>query len=230
MGRCPDAEPLEAYTLRHYRLTFRGVADIEMDKGNRIHGGLYLVTPKCLQALDRFEGVASKIYQRQYVSVEVAGIQEVAVTYRMVPYSSGVPLGYGEPYPDYFRHLLTGYQEWSLPIDALNSARDRVKNVSREHRRYYGSASRRTTKRNVGSTAVQTTAHNWNRSLFDLPTRESVERQAREELEADIASWNRSKGNLLFDYSFDDDDYNDRDDYDAYDDFNNSALYITAGR
>ena len=54
--RCPKAKFIGIGQLLNYRLVFRGVADIEFNKGSVVPIGLWKITKDCLQALDMYEG------------------------------------------------------------------------------------------------------------------------------------------------------------------------------
>lgn len=65
-SRCPKARPMGKFTLPDMKLVFRGVADIEPAKGSKVEGALWLITPECEAALDRYEGVGSGFYRKEY--------------------------------------------------------------------------------------------------------------------------------------------------------------------
>ncbi|MCB1219840.1 MAG: gamma-glutamylcyclotransferase [Planctomycetales bacterium] len=72
--RCPAALPLAPYALGGHRLEFvgegnsrwgrGGVATVVPQPGSSVPGALWLLTPECEAALDRFEGVDSGRYFR----------------------------------------------------------------------------------------------------------------------------------------------------------------------
>lgn len=68
--RCPDAEPLCRFTLNESRLVFRGVADCIYEEGATCVGGLWRITPECELRLDRYEGIASGTYRKDYVDID----------------------------------------------------------------------------------------------------------------------------------------------------------------
>ena len=64
--RCPGAKPMTVAELAGWRLTFRGVADIEPDASLSVPGALWRLTPEDLRSLDRYEG-APHLYERRSV-------------------------------------------------------------------------------------------------------------------------------------------------------------------
>ena len=66
--RCKTAEPVGMMLLPDYRLTFRGVADIERSKGDEVALGLWNITQKDLEHLDVYEGFPH-LYRREHVVI-----------------------------------------------------------------------------------------------------------------------------------------------------------------
>lgn len=69
--RCPEAIAMEAIDLPNARLVFRGVADVVYAKGESCPVGLWRITERCERALDRYEGVSSGLYRKEYVKLEM---------------------------------------------------------------------------------------------------------------------------------------------------------------
>ena len=116
--RCPSAKPLSRATLRDWRLTFRGVADIEPAKGALVHGALWLLGESDVRALDRYEGAPS-LYERRMVNVAAEGGSTRAMTYVMVDCTyRGLPSSW------YLQRISEGYRDWALPREALMDAVD----------------------------------------------------------------------------------------------------------
>jgi gamma-glutamylcyclotransferase (GGCT)/AIG2-like uncharacterized protein YtfP len=109
--RCPDAEPLAPVMLRGWRLVFRGAADIEADPKGRVPAALWRITPRCLQALDVYEGVP-RHYQRITVTAhDQRGRRVRAMAYQMNratlrPHHPGSPT--------YVRGILDGYRDFGF--------------------------------------------------------------------------------------------------------------------
>lgn len=81
--RCPGAEVVEKMTLRDFRFVLdeSGVATIIPEKGARVEGLLWMITPQNLQALDRYEGVAHGCYRRERIEIETQKVSGTAIVY-----------------------------------------------------------------------------------------------------------------------------------------------------
>lgn len=114
--RAPDAEAVSPATLKDWRLTFRGVADVEPAKGKEVVGAVWSVTRSDLRAIDRYEG-APHYYERRWVEVETGRGRVRAITYVMV---SAWEWEEGLPSPSYLSTIVRGYRHFGLPLPALN--------------------------------------------------------------------------------------------------------------
>ncbi len=115
-ARCPQADPVGRLLLPNYRLTFRGVADIEPCRGDHVEGGLFAITPRCEQLLDRYEGVPS-LYRKEYFVVKVGdGKTEQVLFYKM---NSG---GVAPPGDMYLKTIMRGFADFSLDMSKLDEA------------------------------------------------------------------------------------------------------------
>ena len=114
--RCPKAKFVESYVLENYKLVFRSVADIEDSPGEKVYGGLYKITKDCEKALDRYEGFPH-LYDKEYLNKEIDGELVTLMTYSMVDKNSEYP-----PNEGYFTTIFQGYQDWKLPIEALEKS------------------------------------------------------------------------------------------------------------
>ena len=112
--RCPDASPGTSARLDGWRLTFRGVADIEPAEGRVVHGALWRLTAECVSSLDRYEGAPS-LYRQRLIEVETDAGPLEAMTYVM---TSGGYLGL--PSEWYFGRIKAGYRDWSLSVVELH--------------------------------------------------------------------------------------------------------------
>ncbi len=119
--RCPQASPGTSARLDGWRLTFRGVADIEPAEGRMVYGALWWLTPQCVSSLDRYEGAPS-LYRQLLVEVETDAGPLEAMTYVM---TSGGYLGL--PSEWYFERIEAGYRDWSLPVVELQRALDETR-------------------------------------------------------------------------------------------------------
>lgn len=98
--RCPGAVFLTAAKLRDYQLRFDGysarwggaVANIVPTEGSVVWGGLYVLTPEHIEALDGYEGRGIR-YDRQTLTVVTADGEKVqaAVYLRSSPQPIGKP-------------------------------------------------------------------------------------------------------------------------------------------
>lgn len=114
--RCPGAKALTVAALAGWRLTFRGVADIEPVPGGTVHGALWRLDRTDLRSLDRYEG-APHLYERRLLAVDTESGPLEAIAYVM---TSDDYLGL--PSPRYFERIARGYDDWGLPRAALASA------------------------------------------------------------------------------------------------------------
>lgn len=122
--RCPDAEVVGPVVLEDYELLFRGnakgngVATISIQKGQKVHGLLWKITPECEQSLDIYEGYP-RLYEKMEVTVQTRDGQKVtAMAYEMTNLwrEPSVPSIY------YYNGILEGYRQNGLPTAALKKA------------------------------------------------------------------------------------------------------------
>ncbi len=84
--RCPRAKKVGRLILPRARLVFRGVADVIYHPHDSVQGGLWEITPKCLAALDAYEGArpdGQGLYRREYFKISVEGQAQQALIYVM---------------------------------------------------------------------------------------------------------------------------------------------------
>jgi gamma-glutamylcyclotransferase (GGCT)/AIG2-like uncharacterized protein YtfP len=114
--RCPGAKPLGRARLEGWRLTFRGVADIEPARGTTVLGALWLLTAADLSSLDRYEGAPSLYCRRDAEVMSDAG-PSIAITYVMCDQAyRGLPSDW------YLTRIADGYRDWGLPRGPLDQA------------------------------------------------------------------------------------------------------------
>jgi len=120
--RCPNAVPLGPYVLQNARLVFRGVADVIVEKGFEVHGGLWRITPECERALDAYEGFNPDhpergMYQKEILTLaDLPDGEDELMLYTMN--STGI-------YPPsyyYLNVIKEGYRDFGLPMKPLNVA------------------------------------------------------------------------------------------------------------
>ena len=122
--RCPDAEVVGPVTLAGYELTFRGrtdgsgVANIEPKDGASVPGLLWRITPKCEQALNRYEGYP-RLYVQQDVTVRDADGREYSVMAYVITDLFREP---SLPSPFYFQGIRDGYAQNGMDEKPLEDA------------------------------------------------------------------------------------------------------------
>lgn len=118
--RCPNATPVGKIVVQNTRLVFRGVADIETKKGASVQGAIWKITRKCEAALDRYEGVRSGLYRKEYIKIRVVdkngGVHDGdALVYIMTSTNTAPPSDF---YLDVIRR---GYADFGLDVAQLNA-------------------------------------------------------------------------------------------------------------
>lgn len=115
--RCPDAVAVSRFTLNDARLVFRGVADVIYQPGSKCIGGLWSITPACERALDRYEGVGSGMYRKEFVPVAMADGTESEMLYYAMNSTGIFP-----PSQGYLDVIRQGYRDFKLPMKHLRLA------------------------------------------------------------------------------------------------------------
>lgn len=127
--RCKTAVPIGRGVLRNVELTFRGkahvsrfgVADIVPWPGGEVPVGIWLITERDLEALDRYEGYPH-IYTRYTVRVETEQGYLLDGLVYMMP--GGCPK---EPSKAYLDTIRQGYTDFGLDPEPLEKAVKRVR-------------------------------------------------------------------------------------------------------
>jgi len=118
--RCPYAVPLGTAALTDYRLMFRGgnsaVATVEPMKGASVPVIIWEITPRCEEALDRYEGWP-RLYRKETVTVEFDGKPVEAMVYIM---NEVCP--YGLPGERYLNAIKEGYATAGFDTAVLDEA------------------------------------------------------------------------------------------------------------
>lgn len=110
--RCPGASPIGIGILKDFRflINSRGVATIARDEGKSVYGVLWSIGEEHERTLDKYEGVKSNIYYRDFVSVETSpGGNQEALVY-IDPVTDP-----GPPKDGYLEKILTGARHFNLP-------------------------------------------------------------------------------------------------------------------
>lgn len=113
--RCPDAVPVGPMYVTQAALVFRGVADVTIRKDSVVPGGLWRITNRCEEALDRYEGVGSRFYMKRYFDVKIDGRKRSVLFYQMVMDRGVMP-----PSQYYLDVIEQGYRDFNLDLDVLN--------------------------------------------------------------------------------------------------------------
>jgi len=119
-NRCPYAVPLGTATLAGYRLMFRGgnnsVATVEPLEEASVPVLLWEITPRCEEALDRYEGWP-RLYRKETITVDFGGKQTEAMVYIM---NEDYP--YGSPGERYLNVIKEGYASAGFDTIVLDVA------------------------------------------------------------------------------------------------------------
>jgi len=118
--RCPYAVPLGIANLEGYRLLFRGgmnaVATVEPMDGRVVPVLVWEITPRCEEALDRYEGWPH-MYRKETVAVELGGKTAEVMVYIM---NERYP--YGLPGEYYLNVIKEGYASAGFDVAVLDKA------------------------------------------------------------------------------------------------------------
>ncbi len=115
--RCPRSTPLGLATLMRHRLAVmrEGWLTVVRDPRARVHGVLWDLALADVPALDRFEGVAERLYVKAVQPVISASGAKRALVYL------GTNVGPGAPRLDYLRDVLAAAREAGAPPDGIEA-------------------------------------------------------------------------------------------------------------
>jgi gamma-glutamylcyclotransferase (GGCT)/AIG2-like uncharacterized protein YtfP len=120
-GRCHDARADVPARLPDWRLTFRGVADIEPARGSVVHGALWWVSARDVRCLDAYEGAPTH-YRQRIVRVKTDPGPREAMTYVMASDAyRGLPSAW------YLGRVEEGFRDWDLPLGELRRALEKTR-------------------------------------------------------------------------------------------------------
>jgi hypothetical protein len=115
--RCPGAKSLGWFFLKDARLVFRGVADIEFKKGEKVPVGLWRISTQNEATLDHYEGVDGGMYYKdERIIINYKGRPTPVLVYLMN--SEGVY----PPSDHYANAIREGYKNFGLPEKYLDNA------------------------------------------------------------------------------------------------------------
>jgi len=118
---CPKAQPLGPAMLADHRFLVMsgGYASVLPHAGDVVHGVLWRVGRGDLDALDRYEDVASGLYDRWMIPVQHRGDRRTAMVY------VGRSHEPGRARPEYRELVLSAARDWELPATYVtNLARE----------------------------------------------------------------------------------------------------------
>jgi hypothetical protein len=121
--RAPEATLFASMRMQDWKLVFRGVADIEAAPGDYVEGGLWRITGADELALDRYEGVNSGMYIKDYFTVGYTNKAGEQVEERCLVYLMNRDRGQNAPWKSYFDSIVEGYEDFGLDPTKLHEAR-----------------------------------------------------------------------------------------------------------
>lgn len=117
LSRCPNATPIKKVMLKDYKLVFNELADIVEEVDKIVSGAIYVISKQELEELDRLEGYPL-LYDRLVIEVEDdLGSRYDAFTYIMEEKAIQAPPEH------YYQLLVSGYEDWELPMEHLEKAK-----------------------------------------------------------------------------------------------------------
>ncbi len=117
--RCPQAKPVGSIILEGWELQFRGVATIAPKEGGSVPCGLWLISKKDEESLDRYEGFP-RLYRKEKIPVMFGKRRMKVMTYIM----NGGELA--PPSTGYLRTIIEGYRDFGLDMAALEESLTRT--------------------------------------------------------------------------------------------------------
>lgn len=117
--RCPSARKIKPLPVYGARLVFRGVADIQItdNPDDVILGGLWRITRGNETTLDRYEGVDSHLYTKEYFYLRNKSRHYFPVLYYRMTSSGIFP-----PSQHYLDSIVEGYLDFGLDLTKLDQA------------------------------------------------------------------------------------------------------------
>lgn len=118
--RCPDALAIGAARLDDWawRIGGRGYATVSPSLGSQVWGAIWNLSDEDLRTLDRYEGVASRLYRREPIIV-MANDQPIETLIYIENYDD-----VGTPRGDYLEKILLGAEHFDLPRDWIQQLAD----------------------------------------------------------------------------------------------------------
>lgn len=135
-NRCPSAEVVRKGIVEGYQLEFmennsrRIVANIVEAKNSHVEGVIFYISDEDMKNLDKCEGHPT-VYHREEVVVKSLRAKDTKCITYIMPLEFGYTYKskgyyynrkYGVPTNEYFNHIYTGYNMWSLTQRSLQNA------------------------------------------------------------------------------------------------------------
>ncbi len=117
-GRCPGARMRHPYTLKDWRLVFRGVADVIPAEGHEVRGGLYTITAEDEAGLDRYEGYPSLYTKVWYEDPSLGLIMFYVMNGRSKRFDRQ---DWAMPASLYLGTIRQGFRDWEIPAKFLQA-------------------------------------------------------------------------------------------------------------
>jgi gamma-glutamylcyclotransferase (GGCT)/AIG2-like uncharacterized protein YtfP len=113
--RCPDAKFICTLKLPDYKFTLdcAGVATIIETKKHYVQGILWLITEDDMDNLDRYEGISSGCYKKEYIHIPEMH-KEVVHSEFMLVYVSLRSIVLENKRPDYMDEILKAAKDWDF--------------------------------------------------------------------------------------------------------------------
>ena len=113
--RCPESKPVCTFVLQGYKLTLRGVANVEECAESAVVGALYELTPNDEKTLDEYES-----FPTLYTKVETQA--ETEIGHQTVMFYQLVNPQYRCCREGYIGTISRGFADWGLPVKTLEAA------------------------------------------------------------------------------------------------------------
>ena len=114
--RCPNSIPLCSIYLEDWSLVFKGVADLEKNRGSIALLGIYEITKECEKSLDLYEEYPI-VYNKVNIKKKVEGrIRNIML------YTMNEKYQYAKPTVKYFKVIENGYKDWNSSLKSLYSS------------------------------------------------------------------------------------------------------------
>jgi len=110
-ANCPTARPLGVAMLDNHRFIIAacGYASVQPRVGSNVPGVLWQITPRDEDALDRYESIATGLYDRATLPVRRQGGRMNVLVY------IACARGTGRPQPGYLERVMAAARDWRLP-------------------------------------------------------------------------------------------------------------------